>query len=186
MDKSIRWSKNEEQRLINWMNSKLTSGMTVIEALESFPNDIKRSVNSVRLKWYNLQKKMKKNEQKIQDEKETFCTFNSQQEQAKETKQNKLNYEQTKIEFNDLSTYETIVDKISMLIEENKLLKEQNQKLTKENNELKDAYSNLNEDQKMILQVIEKARKMHVENEIGINSSKPLFKMDRNGNIERV
>lgn len=60
-------------------------------------------------------------------------------------------------------------------------------RLTEENKRMKEEYSSaktVNEDYKTLLQIMERARKMVVLGEE--QEEAPVFKMDRNGNLERV
>ncbi|MBW7456088.1 RsfA family transcriptional regulator [Paenibacillus sepulcri] len=63
-------------------------------------------------------------------------------------------------------------------------LREQNQKLSLEVNSAQTDYRTVNDDYKTLIQIMDRARRLTVLTEE--DESKPRFKMDANGNLERI
>lgn len=68
--------------------------------------------------------------------------------------------------------------------EELYLLREQNEKLSHEVNNVQTDYRAVNDDYKTLIQIMDRARRLTVLNEE--DETKPRFKMDANGNLERI
>lgn len=68
---------------------------------------------------------------------------------------------------------------------ENALLKEQINKLEKELSETKQELSTIQEDYKVFVQIMDRARKMTVLEDQG-SFKAPAFRMDKNGNLEQI
>lgn len=68
--------------------------------------------------------------------------------------------------------------------EELYLLREQNEKLSHEVNNVQTDYRAVNDDYKTLIQIMDRARRLTVLNEE--DEAKPRFKMDANGNLERI
>lgn len=68
---------------------------------------------------------------------------------------------------------------------ENTLLKEQINKLEKELSETKQELSTIQEDYKVFVQIMDRARKMTVLEDQG-SFKAPAFRMDKNGNLEQI
>jgi prespore-specific regulator len=69
--------------------------------------------------------------------------------------------------------------------EELQRLREENERLNKEVNEVQSDYRTVNDDYKALIQIMDRARKLAflAEEDEG---AKPRFKMDANGNLERI
>ncbi|MFB9325438.1 RsfA family transcriptional regulator [Paenibacillus aurantiacus] len=68
--------------------------------------------------------------------------------------------------------------------EELYLLREQNEKLSHEVSNVQTDYRAVNDDYKTLIQIMDRARRLTVLNED--DEAKPRFKMDANGNLERI
>ncbi|MFD0715123.1 RsfA family transcriptional regulator [Paenibacillus sp. GCM10027626] len=64
------------------------------------------------------------------------------------------------------------------------MLREQNEKLSQEISSAQTDYRAVNDDYKTLIQIMDRARRLTVLNEE--DESKPRFKMDANGNLERI
>lgn len=85
------------------------------------------------------------------------------------------------------SQFQELAKKVSSLEGELKEREKEIGRLTEENKRMKEEYSSaktVNDDYKTLMQIMERARKMVVLGEEQEES--PVFKMDRNGNLERV
>jgi prespore-specific regulator len=65
-------------------------------------------------------------------------------------------------------------------------LREDNQRMNKELNHVQSDYQVVNEDYRTLIQIMDRARKMALLTENEDYDLKPKFKMDANGNLERV
>lgn len=65
-------------------------------------------------------------------------------------------------------------------------LREENQKMSKQLNHVQSDYQVVNEDYRTLIQIMDRARKMALLTENEDLDLKPKFKMDANGNLERV
>jgi prespore-specific regulator len=70
--------------------------------------------------------------------------------------------------------------------EELEKLREENEKMSKQLNSVQIDYQVVNEDYRTLIQIMDRARKMTLLTEDEDYDSKPRFKMDANGNLERV
>ena len=68
--------------------------------------------------------------------------------------------------------------------EELSALKELNERLSKEANHAQLDYQSVNDDYKLLIQIMDRARRLTVLGED--EELKPRFKMDANGNLERI
>ncbi|MCM3746330.1 RsfA family transcriptional regulator [Paenibacillus pasadenensis] len=89
------------------------------------------------------------------------------------------------------STYGELQRQISRLEKELRLredelagLREQNEKLSRDANHAQLDYQSVNDDYKMLIQIMDRARRLTVLNED--EELRPRFKMDANGNLERI
>ena len=64
-------------------------------------------------------------------------------------------------------------------------LRQENEKLNSEVQEVQSDYQTVNEDYRALIQIMDRARKLAFLND-DVEGSKPRFKMDANGNLERV
>ncbi|WP_407269549.1 RsfA family transcriptional regulator [Radiobacillus sp. PE A8.2] len=71
------------------------------------------------------------------------------------------------------------------LEEENKSLSEENQMMHKKVQQLQEQLSTIQEDYQVLIQIMDRARKMVVFDEDG-NIPSPAFRMEKNGNLEQV
>lgn len=69
--------------------------------------------------------------------------------------------------------------------EELQRLREENERLNKEVNEVQSDYRTVNDDYKALIQIMDRARKLAFLAEED-EEAKPRFKMDANGNLERI
>ena len=65
-------------------------------------------------------------------------------------------------------------------------LREENEKMNKQLNSVQTDYQVVNEDYRTLIQIMDRARKMTLLTENEDFDIKPRFKMDANGNLERV
>lgn len=67
-----------------------------------------------------------------------------------------------------------------------KELEEENERLSRQVNDVQSDYRVVNDDYKTLIQIMDRARKMALLTDNEDYDSKPKFKMDANGNLERV
>lgn len=79
----------------------------------------------------------------------------------------------------------TLEKELAQKREQLKGLEEENEKLSRQVNDVQSDYRVVNDDYKTLIQIMDRARKMALLNEEEDNY-KPKFKMDANGNLERV
>ncbi|MBM7554659.1 RsfA family transcriptional regulator [Thalassobacillus pellis] len=75
--------------------------------------------------------------------------------------------------------------KLDKFAEENERLKQENERLEKQYVKLQNQLVTMKEDYQVLIQIMDRARKMIVFDEDG-NPTKPQFRMERNGNLEQV
>jgi prespore-specific regulator len=85
-----------------------------------------------------------------------------------------------------LETFNENGTKSSLLEQENKELKQRVSSMEEKYNQLKKEYESIEEDYQSIIQIMDRARRMAVLEEEPSDRHAPSFRMDKNGNLEKV
>lgn len=76
--------------------------------------------------------------------------------------------------------------KLHSLEEENETLRQENEQLQRKINQMEKQYNTVQEDYQVLMQIMDRARKMIVFDEDDQKIPSPAFRMEKNGNLEQV
>ncbi len=76
--------------------------------------------------------------------------------------------------------------KLSQLEQENQVLRQENEKLEKRVEQMDQRYNMIQEDYQVLMQIMDRARKMIVFDEEDESNAAKAFRMEKNGNLEQV
>jgi prespore-specific regulator len=85
-----------------------------------------------------------------------------------------------------LETFNENGTKSTLLEQENEELKQRMSTIEEKYNQLKKEYESIEEDYQSIIQIMDRARRMAVLEEEPSDRHAPSFRMDKNGNLEKV
>lgn len=198
------WSKDDDLILAELTLRHIREGSTQLNAFEEVGNRIGRTAAACGFRWNSYVRK--KYETAIQIAKAQRQKRNQQKKQP-----SKIVSEVTAIDEHEgtmdenvsidavirflrqwKGTYQEMSRQIKQLERQLKLneeelqeLKKENEKLLKQVNSVQTDYSVVNDDYRALIQIMDRARKMAflAEEE---DEHKPRFKMDANGNLERI
>lgn len=196
------WTEDDDLLLAEVTLRHIREGGTQLAAFEEVGQKLSRTPAACGFRWNSLVRK--KYEAAIQIAKAQRQKRNYQK--IPKTMSNELSEELTvskeaKNEIGEFVSYDSVIrflrrqkDLSKNYRTYEKEIEEKNKEietLRKENKELKDKvrllesdYKLVNEDYKALIQIMDRARKMAFLNEE--DDSKPMFKMDLNGNLERI
>ncbi len=127
-----------------------------------------------------------------QDEQEVI------QEQPMEEKQEQVTYqEEEPVSFEQVIKYMRQLkqqynasnqskSKLSQLEQENHVLRQENEKLQKQVQQMNQKYNMVQEDYQVLMQIMDRARKMIVFDDDDQSNAAKAFRMEKNGNLEQV
>lgn len=197
------WSEDDDLLLAEVTLRHIREGGTQLAAFEEVGRKLKRTAAACGFRWNSLVRK--KYEAAIQIAK-------AQRQKRSYQKMARINNEETVIEDGKQNIEESIsFDSIIRFLKQQKtfsqeytknsktsekyleektreleLLKRENKELRGKLNFLESDYKVVNDDYRALIQIMDRARKLAFLNENEEEESKPVFKMDLNGNLERI
>lgn len=191
------WSHEDDLLLAETVLRHIREGSTQLVAFEEVGDKLNRTSAAVGFRWnaivrnkyveaIELAKRQRKELKRSQAMKEPKQTTTTQTETVQTNQQfdlqSVINYLQDlkKSSFQSLQ----LQTKTERLQEENEGLKRENERLEKSYHALNEKYSLIQEDYQSLIEIMERARKMVVLQES--DDSGTAFKMDKNGNLEKL
>jgi len=207
------WSEDEDLVLAEVILKHIRDGSTQLAAFDEVAAKLGRTAAACGFRWNStirhkytaaiqIAKEHKKNLIK-QREQNILQTDDAKMKVIKPQNNSTIpivsdNDSENEIDFEDIIkqlkqykiSYNLLQKKVSSLEKELSIKEEQLITLKKENERLQEELkmkNNINDDYKTLLQIIDRARKMAVLSDDNLNNmNRPKFRMDSNGNLERV
>ncbi|MFA8439694.1 RsfA family transcriptional regulator [Pueribacillus sp. YX66] len=189
------WSHEDDLLLAETVLRHIREGSTQLLAFDEVGDKLNRTSAAVGFRWnaivrnkyeqaIELAKKQRKERKRAQAMKPVrkVSTFNSEVQTREMNLQDVINYLKDLKE--DRSKSSELRDLKERLESEKEALAIENENLKKELTSLKQKYSIVQEDYQSLIQIMERARKMVVLQEN--DEAGTAFKMDKNGNLEKV
>ncbi len=195
------WNEDDDLILAEVILRHIRDGSTQLKAFDEVAEKLARTAAACGFRWNSVvrkryeaaidiaraQRQAMKKKVRNQADKSSQPTKVTKMEHSDEepkvlTFDDVLKYlKQIKTEYYELKKQNILLEKKMAEYEtENKLLREECHSLSKEKNQ----YDTVSEDYKALIQIMDRARKLTALEEF--EEGKPKFKMDLNGNLERV
>ncbi|MFV9510003.1 RsfA family transcriptional regulator [Tepidibacillus sp. LV47] len=201
------WTEDEDLLLAEVILRHIREGSTQLKAFEEIGKKLNRTPAACGFRWNSLVRKKyeaaiqiaKAQRQKrkyYQSAKETFDIELSDELTKESSTKQEIDSELTfdsvirflrkqKLYAQEIGKkYKTIEKELEEKSRELEQLKHENKELKEKVKYLESDYQVVNEDYKALIQIIDRARKMAFLTED--DNTKPVFKMDSNGNLERI
>ncbi|MEM1504972.1 RsfA family transcriptional regulator [Domibacillus sp. 8LH] len=184
------WSKDNDLFLANTVLKHVREGSTQLKAFEEVGEVLNRTGAACGFRWNAVVR------QHYIQAMETAKKERKQRLRAQSKQRADMKSENAALPSGSSDSYMTMTDVIQYLSsmtpeentaslqEENKRLQLELESVTKELDQLKEVYNSMQEDYESLMQIMERARKLVVFSEESPSSVK--FKMERNGNLEKV
>lgn len=191
------WSHEDDLLLAETVLRHIREGSTQLVAFEEVGDKLNRTSAAVGFRWNAIvrnkyveaielakrQRKELKRSQAMREPKQTTTTeTETVQTNQQFDLQSVINYLQD-LKKNSFQSLQ-LQTKTERLQEENEGLKLENERLEKSYHALNEKYSLIQEDYQSLIEIMERARKMVVLQES--DDSGTAFKMDKNGNLEKL
>ncbi|TCS84429.1 RsfA family transcriptional regulator [Tepidibacillus fermentans] len=201
------WTEDEDLLLAEVILRHIREGSTQLKAFEEIGQKLNRTPAACGFRWNSLirkkyeaaiqiakaQRQKRKNYQPIKETVDLEMSEEFTQEtSAKQEIDSELSYDSVirflrkqKLFVQDVGKkYRTLEKDLEEKNRELEQLKQENKELKEKVKYLESDYQVVNEDYKALIQIIDRARKMAFLPQD--DGSKPVFKMDFNGNLERI
>jgi len=195
------WSEDDDLLLAEVILRHIRDGSTQLKAFEEVADNLSRTAAACGFRWNSVVRKRYEAAIDIAKAQRKAMKNNYKNKMVKSIK-----YELDNIEIDDYSTakiiqFDDIFKYLKQIKAEYYELKKNNVNITKRLSELdaenkrllqecsslkneKNQFDSVSEDYKALIQIIDRARRLSVLEEV--EEHKPKFKMDMNGNLERV
>ncbi|WP_046174177.1 RsfA family transcriptional regulator [Domibacillus indicus] len=185
------WSKEHDLLLANTVLKHVREGSTQLKAFEEAADMVNRTAAACGFRWNAVvrQHYIEAMETAKKERKQLMRMKNKPVKQTAGQQAPSFHTEgqESSITMSDVIHYLTAIAPSSnadSVQEENNRLKQELEAVKKELLELKESYTSMQEDYESLMQIMERARKLVVFSE---ESPAPVkFKMERNGNLEKV